>query len=265
MGGPDDGGALQTLDDQDMLFFEVARVRASDAMRKPSSAPGKTGAASKSERGSESSGLGTSSLDRLTFELDVREYLSAHLFFRIKAVLADPTIAAAAAATTSSSSPPLADDAMSETTTSETLSVSQKDVNKLIAAQSSSKWTTTKIPCRVPSKFVVVREFPFFGSFDKNGVLYNLATSGGRKDYANPHLGRIVVATMSSRGHEACAPHKFVSHGGEGANFTNNEINAWMCVDLGPHRKLGAAFSLFDVQCPFEFPLLTGFDFIHSA
>ena len=34
--------------------------------------------------------------------------------------------------------------------------------------------------------------------FDKNGVLYHIATKGGTIDYQNPHLSGLVVANMSS-------------------------------------------------------------------
>ena len=40
----------------------------------------------------------------------------------------------------------------------------------------------------------------FSSAFDKNGVLYHIATDGGKKPYKNPHTAGLVVASMSSVG-----------------------------------------------------------------
>ena len=73
----------------------------------------------------------------------------------------------------------------------------------------------------------------FSSAFDTNGVLHYIGTKGGTEPYRNPHEAGRVVARMSSVANGD--PGKFVqhTHGGPVHNFTNNEANSWMSVDLG--------------------------------
>ena len=77
--------------------------------------------------------------------------------------------------------------------------------------------------------------FTFEEAFDKKGVLYHLATHGGTSAYSNPHSSNRVVASLSSI--DNGCPTRFVqgpSHDGQ-CNYTNNEANSWMAVDLKRH------------------------------
>ena len=85
-------------------------------------------------------------------------------------------------------------------------------------------------------------QLTFQSPFDKNGVLYYLGTKGGTCAYQNPHTAGEVFAKMSSVASNSLsygAPHRFVQHAiGEGSNYTNNDGNSWMSVDLGAGRSL---------------------------
>ena len=81
--------------------------------------------------------------------------------------------------------------------------------------------------------------------FDENGVLYHIATEGGTREWANPHVSGEVVAGMSSQSHPVCTPGRFVVHRVEdcqgkdpGWNLTAHQPNSWMSVDLGEGRSL---------------------------
>ena len=71
-------------------------------------------------------------------------------------------------------------------------------------------------------------------------MLYHLATHGGTSAYSNPHSSNRVVASLSSiHGNSAQygCPARFVqgpSHDGQ-YNYTKNEANSWMAVDLKRH------------------------------
>ena len=85
-----------------------------------------------------------------------------------------------------------------------------------------------------------VEVFTFEEAFDKKGVLYHLATHGSTSAYSNPHSSNRVVASLSSIGNSVVpngCPTRFVqgpSHDGQ-YNYTNNEANSWMAVDLKRH------------------------------
>jgi hypothetical protein len=77
--------------------------------------------------------------------------------------------------------------------------------------------------------------------FDTNGVLHWIGTGEGVRAYANPHGAEgAVVAAMSTIGHLANDPLRFVQHVHDGklSNFTKNVPNSWMSVDLGAARRL---------------------------
>jgi len=83
--------------------------------------------------------------------------------------------------------------------------------------------------------------FVFEEALDKKGVVYHLATHGGTSAYSNPRSSNRVVASLSSvfvvGDTEYGCPSRFVqgpSHDGQN-NYTNNEANAWMAVDLKRH------------------------------
>ena len=71
--------------------------------------------------------------------------------------------------------------------------------------------------------------------FDTNGVLYYIATNGGKKAYTNPHSSaRVVVSLSSCYSAGQSSPARFVqgtSHDGQ-CNRTDNKPGSWMTVDL---------------------------------
>merc|ERR550537_608857 len=73
--------------------------------------------------------------------------------------------------------------------------------------------------------------------FDTNGVLYHIATEGGRKPWSNPCLSRRVGVTMSSIRDGSGAPEYCVLRPEERdsdiMNDTCNYSNQWVCIDLG--------------------------------
>jgi hypothetical protein len=75
--------------------------------------------------------------------------------------------------------------------------------------------------------------------FDTDGVLYWIGTGEGAGPYANPHgADGGVVAAMSSICPKYGDPLRFVQHGHDGRNATNDAPNSWMSVDLGATRRL---------------------------
>jgi hypothetical protein len=89
--------------------------------------------------------------------------------------------------------------------------------------------------------------------FDCNGVLYFLGSGGRTHEYRNPHESGKVVASISSvqpRPREEAFPmvtrhgsvERFVMHSLDDVsttrNFTKDEPNQWMSVDLGEGRLL---------------------------
>lgn len=83
-------------------------------------------------------------------------------------------------------------------------------------------------------------ECGFTSAFDKNGVLYHIATEGGTCGYSNPHESGKVKASMSGVGGASCAPRHFVQnlHPYAIRNFTTNDALSWMAVDLGEGGSL---------------------------
>ena len=74
--------------------------------------------------------------------------------------------------------------------------------------------------------------FVYESDFDQNGVLYYLATDGGRAAYTNPHDSGKIVVTASSV--EQGTLQGFVQHpqGGQRHNYTNDGANSWVGVQL---------------------------------
>jgi len=90
------------------------------------------------------------------------------------------------------------------------------------------------------NRFELELKCTFASAFDTNGVLYHLATDGGKQPYTNPHEGCLVVATMSSVVNCMMGPRQFVQHVFDQAvyNHTDSYPNSWMAVDLGEGRLL---------------------------
>ena len=83
----------------------------------------------------------------------------------------------------------------------------------------------------------------FSSAFDTNGVLYHIATDGGKVAYRNPHTAGLVVVSESSRaGVLIYDPQRFVEHTHDQPvfNSTQNLASSWMAVDLGEGRALRA-------------------------
>jgi hypothetical protein len=80
------------------------------------------------------------------------------------------------------------------------------------------------------------------GEWDHDGVLYDIATEGGRSAWVNPHTGgRGVVAAWSSQDFKGRSAHEsFVSGPQEQPRWsvTKDLPESWMRVDLGSLRRL---------------------------
>lgn len=88
---------------------------------------------------------------------------------------------------------------------------------------------------------------PYAGKpFDTNGLMYFIGTRGKTAAYMNPHKlqhtarGKHVpgvTVTMSTTLGES-AVFRFVNHKKEENNYTNDECNSWMKVDIGENRRM---------------------------
>jgi hypothetical protein len=97
--------------------------------------------------------------------------------------------------------------------------------------------------------FVAGHECKFAAPF-KNGVVQYIATKGNTEDFENPHIKGKVVAAMSSmwgdgnlsHGTKIGGPSHLVEHPHDGStrNFTKNEANSSVFIDLGKGRSLVA-------------------------
>ena len=74
-------------------------------------------------------------------------------------------------------------------------------------------------------------------NFDDNGVLYWIATRGHTTLYENPHTTGLVVASMSSiyKGKVDAVVGRSIE---PAPVYTENALNSWIKVDLGPDRLL---------------------------
>jgi hypothetical protein len=79
-------------------------------------------------------------------------------------------------------------------------------------------------------------ECKFASPFDTNGVFHHIGTNGDTETYKNPHDSGEVVAKMSSI--HVGDPARLVEHDGRTVNYTNNDANSWVSVDLGKGRSL---------------------------
>jgi hypothetical protein len=82
------------------------------------------------------------------------------------------------------------------------------------------------------------------GEWDRNGVLYDIATEGGTSEWVNPHLaGRVVAAWSSQEFVGRSCPETFVSSPSEQPKWsvTKDLVNSWVRVDLGSLRRLRVA------------------------
>ena len=110
--------------------------------------------------------------------------------------------------------------------------------NIMIVAQAFQQALHGSSPCRRIGNGI---ELVFSSPFDTNGVLYHIATDGGKRAYSNPHEAGLVKVSSSSQ-RVGCYDHRRFVHTYAKAvyNFTGNEANAWMAVDLGEGRALRA-------------------------
>ena len=81
-------------------------------------------------------------------------------------------------------------------------------------------------------------QFQFQSNFDTNGVLYHIGTAGGTLFYQNPHTAGDVVVSWSGVGGGSVDHFVQHRHASPVASYTNNVVNSWMQVDLGPDRSL---------------------------
>ena len=112
--------------------------------------------------------------------------------------------------------------------------------NIMIVAQAFQQALHGSSPCRRIGNGI---ELVFSSPFDTNGVLYHIATDGGKRAYSNPHEAGLVKVSSSSHDIGLCYDHcRFVqhTHARPVYNFTRHEANAWMAVDLGEGRALRA-------------------------
>jgi hypothetical protein len=73
----------------------------------------------------------------------------------------------------------------------------------------------------------------------EGGVIQYLATNGNTEPAKNPHTSGEVVASMSSIAGSSNPSHLVMQpHDGSTMNFTKNEPNQWVAVDLGKGRSL---------------------------
>ena len=82
-------------------------------------------------------------------------------------------------------------------------------------------------------------DFRFESAFDTNGILHHIGTRGGTAAYRNPHELGEVVSSASSLGNRAAVEH-FVQHAHAAPvhNYTSNNAQSWLAVDLGEGRSL---------------------------
>jgi hypothetical protein len=104
----------------------------------------------------------------------------------------------------------------------------------------------------------------FSAPFDTNGVLYRIATKGSTRPYVNPHTAGEVVASASCGNSRPSDGHTYAdcvfvehTHATHLENYTDNEPNSWMAVDLGEGRSLVAQYyclrSDLDADLEFEY------------
>jgi hypothetical protein len=81
-------------------------------------------------------------------------------------------------------------------------------------------------------------ECKFAAPFDKNGAGYYIGTNGNTEDFENPHSTGEVVAAMSSI--RVGGPSHLVEqpHDGSTCNYTEDEPNSRVSLDLGEDRSL---------------------------
>ena len=109
--------------------------------------------------------------------------------------------------------------------------------NIMIVAQAFQQALHGSSPCRRNGI-----ELVFSSPFDTNGVLYHIATDGGKRAYSNPHEAGLVKVSSSSQEIGYYDDRRFVQHTHADLvyNLTCNEANSWMAVDLGEGRALRA-------------------------
>ena len=120
--------------------------------------------------------------------------------------------------------------------------ISSSPQNCMIVAQAFQQALHGSSPLR---RFGRAIDLVFSAPFDTNGVLYYIATDGGKRAYSNPHAAGFVVASVSSTAATFSGmsiPEKFVAHAHATPVlcFTKNVAHSWMAVDLGEGRALKA-------------------------
>ena len=95
-------------------------------------------------------------------------------------------------------------------------------------------------PTHTPSSssFFAGHECKLVTAFE-GGVIQYLATNGNTEPAKNPHTSGEVLAAMSSIGYSG-GPSRLVEqrHDGSTRNYTKDEPNQWVAVDLGKDRSL---------------------------
>ena len=120
--------------------------------------------------------------------------------------------------------------------------ISSSPQNCMIVAQAFQQALHGSSPLRRIGRAI---DLVFSAPFDTNGVLYYIATDGGKRAYSNPHAAGLVVAYVSSTAATFSGmsiPEKFVAHAHATPVFcfTKNVAHSWMAVDLGEGRALKA-------------------------
>ena len=119
--------------------------------------------------------------------------------------------------------------------------ISSSQQNTLIVAQAFQQVVFGSSPHRRTGGAI---DLIFSAPFDTNGVLYHIATDGGKRAYSNPHTAGLVLASMSSAmtARLLSQPENFVAHAHATPVhcFTKELDNSWMAVDLGEGRALKA-------------------------
>lgn len=112
-----------------------------------------------------------------------------------------------------------------------------RETNPIAEPCDYGPWTRQVSPCFEID--VTEVSYAFTGTaFDKNGLLYGIATNNGMETYMNPHESGEVVASFSSNfgygGVEQFVQH---THAAPVFSGTKQDARAWMALDLGRHRR----------------------------
>lgn len=121
---------------------------------------------------------------------------------------------------------------------------------KAIDAVGNCSFLSVAVDIIIPD--ILSHQLQYEYPFDENGLFYYIGTVGGTRPYQNPHnSGDVVAALSNSGGFLSSHPHKFVGRVPDGFNFTSDESESWMGVDIGPKRRLIPNYYCIRTdQCP---------------